>query len=63
MSCLISLLVLLVLVFLAGPWVLLGLQYRRQREQSSRLDALQGELLALRTRFERATVPAAEPVV
>ena len=58
MACVIALVVLLVIAFLAGPWVLLGLQYRRAREQGTRLDDLQRELLALRTRFDRATAAA-----
>ena len=44
MSCVIAILVLLVIALLTGPWVLLGLQYRRQREQTARLDDLQREL-------------------
>ena len=59
MTCVFILLGLLVLGFFAGPWVLLGLQYRRQREQTARVTDLQNELARLRGRVDQVLAAAA----
>jgi uncharacterized membrane protein len=62
MSCLFTLLGLLVVAFLVGPWVLTGIQYRRQREQGARLTTLEGEIARLRALVARgAPAPTAAP--
>jgi uncharacterized membrane protein len=66
MTCLFTLLGLLVLGIFVGPWVLLGLQHRRQREQRARVDDLQTELARLRARVDQVlaasgTAPASAP--
>jgi uncharacterized membrane protein len=64
MACLYTLLVLLVLAFFAGPWVLLGLQYRRQREHAARVADVERELGKLRALFEQRirAATAAPPI-
>jgi uncharacterized membrane protein len=54
MSCLFTLLGLVLLGFFVGPWVMLALQHRRQREQDARLGELQSELAKVAARLERA---------
>jgi hypothetical protein len=52
-GCLFTLLGLVVLAFFAGPWVLLALQHRRQREQDATLVELRNELGKLSARLDR----------
>ncbi len=54
MTCVFILLGLVALGFLAGPWALLGLQYRRQRQESARVTDLQNDLARLRAKVEQA---------